>query len=211
MLKNFSWILSAALAAQMFVSAAQAGLTFSLTSNEGAIPGANNFSVDLTGLSLTQILNGKLTASSSGQVLFYYHGSESGYSNSFTARNQDNSVAVSYTENTNFDAWNPGGSFLGSLNVNAGDILKLEFNSNVGPVHAINTAQFGIFAQSGGSVFANNGRIYFGHDDGGAGPDDNHDDMMISAVFIPEAGSLAMWVGLLGLGTVRLRRARKQA
>jgi PEP-CTERM motif len=49
-------------------------------------------------------------------------------------------------------------------------------------------------------------------DDSGAGPDDNHDDMLIRAVLspstpVPEPGTLALFgLGLLGMGLARRKK-----
>jgi hypothetical protein len=61
------------------------------------------------------------------------------------------------------------------------------------------------------SIIGNSAWLFW--DDSGAGPDDNHDDMIIRAVFtpatsVPEPGTLAPFgLGLLGIGLARRKKA----
>ena len=60
------------------------------------------------------------------------------------------------------------------------------------------------------SIIGNSAWLFW--DDPGAGPDDNHDDMIIRAVFtpatsVPEPGTLALFgLGLLGIGLARRKK-----
>jgi hypothetical protein len=81
---------------------------------------------------------------------------------------------------------------------------------------------FGIFAEEtagGSTITAPYSQLYFGYDDNGAGPDDNHDDLIVRAVFtpqspvVPEPISLFVWSGLLATAVLATgsRRHRDQA
>lgn len=182
----------------------------------------NNFNTQLTALGFNAIVQGSLTADIAGTIDFFFHGQESGWNNSFTAKNQDDSVAATVSESSSLTPWIPGGTYIGTLVVAAGDVLKLSFDSNNGAEHAVGTPEFGIFAKGTGTgagfslttLLGTDGRLYFGHDDNGAGPDDNHDDIVISAKFtpVPEATSLLAWGAmLLSVGLVARRSYRRQS
>lgn len=198
-----------ALAAWFFCGPAFASIEFvSAPDYHGGISVNNNYKLELADLGFNAQLSGALKTTAAGRIDFYFHGQESWWVNSFTAFNQDDSVAFSYTETpeAKFTPWSDAGTFIGSLEVAAGDILKLLFSSDMGKPHEIGVGEFGVFAAGTGTganfvltnLFANDGRVYFGHDDNGANKDDNHDDIMISAVFVPapEPLSVAVWCGL---------------
>ena len=192
-----------------FTLPANASLMLTGGSNQTTIPGNNNYQGNLKGLGLTDYVQGGLQATASGTVIFYYHGQESGWDNSFLA---NGSTLVTETSGGT-SPWNAAGTVIGSISVTSGQALNLAFDSSGGAFHSIGTPEFGIFGSgnlAGGSfsIFANDGRIYFGHDDDGAGPDDNHDDIIISARFVPEPASLMTW-SVMAIGCVGFRRRRK--
>lgn len=81
---------------------------------------------------------------------------------------------------------------------------------------------FGVFYNLANFASTNSfSQLLLGYDDNGAGPDDNHDDMIIRVVFtprqqdvtapVPEAASLATWGGLAAVaGVVATRSARRR-
>lgn len=174
-----------------------------------------------------------LTTDQSGTLIFTYHASESGFKNSFTAT-PGGTLSES---STGTEGWNTLGYSTFSVTGNAsylnGVMASLKFTSDQGAVAAIsgNSAERERFAIFGKSTLSGPpttadflaadgiGRFYFGYDDNGAGPDDNHDDMIISMEFfahsvpgdpvVPEPATLAIWsIGLGVAGLVRLRRKK---
>jgi hypothetical protein len=88
---------------------------------------------------------------------------------------------------------------------------QVAFGSNSGVFSIAGTAGFGIFFTSGRGNGFDESVLYFGYDDNGAGSDDNHDDMIVSARFtpVPEPATLAMW-GIGALGMMFAGRRRRQ-
>jgi len=204
-------------------SAAQAG--FVPVSNVATglntidIVAANNFRSNLAALGVNQYtLGGSLTADADGSVAYYYYGKEAGYQNIFTATGTGGSVSkdsgYSPTWQNNFGA----PVLIGSVDVLSG-ILNFGFCSNSSPGHSVGCVtnlqndwyNLGSLQSIAYSVAGNVAWIFW--DDSGAGPDDNHDDMMIKAVFTPRSVPEPATLGLFGLGLLGVwagaRRRRK--
>lgn len=205
----------------MAFNSANASLVVAPSSVEDSVPNSgNDFNSALMALSFDSIVAGTITATTAGTVTFYYHASESGWNNEFLANGGVGANSVSFTESAN-KSWDPIGIQIGSISISAGELLDLAFVSNNGPLHGIGSAEFGIFSNLAiGSFFSDaddplGGRMYFGHDDDGAGPDDNHDDIIVSARFtaVPEANSLFVWsiLGLMGSIVTYRHLARQPA
>lgn len=177
------------------------------------IPGSNDFQTQLAGLGLTRFTTtgATLTLSSNATIFFEFLGSESGFSDTFTAG------PVTYTENTgftnNFGAPIPLGfaSFLaGSL----GGLLNFTTTGGVGASATVGQDGFGIFLGpnqvSGQSVST----FFLGFDDQITNQDDNHDDFIVRATVgapVPEPTTWAMMlVGFAGVG-YSMRRRRSTA
>jgi hypothetical protein len=148
-----------------------------------------------------------------GFLQFFVHGSESGFVNTFTAG------AATFTEPTVPSPadvpWNgPGTAFGPLIAVSDGNLLgatlgaKFTTTGSGGQPALLGGTSpdvgFGIFLKADGSHDPN--RLFFGYDDNGAGPDDNHDDLIISVLFtslsgappeLPEPISCVVW-GCLG-------------
>ena len=206
--------MAVAVACLLVTSTASASVLLVPLTYEDSVPNSgNNFNSALTGLGFDSILSGSILATTAGSVEFFYHGSESGWDNQFLATGGV-SGSVDFTETGNY-GWDAAGVSLGTIFVAAGEAIDMSFDSNNGPLHGIGTAEFGIFADLAGmTFFGTDGRAYFGHDDNGAGVDDNHDDIVISARFsqggghiTPEPGSVLIWgaLGLVGMVSTRRR------
>jgi hypothetical protein len=206
----------AAILSAVLAMPAAAAVTFNvgIGSPVQAIPTNNNFQGNLNGVGLYQYTAGGASVSLSGKanVTFEFLGSESGFSDSFSA----GGGAIFVSENSSFTAWNP--VTLGSLTYNAGSITDWIFNSSGGAQNkGIGTLEFGIFLPRGAvanGIYASN-VLYLGFDDQINGDDDNHDDIIIRVTAedfggqgtVPEPASWAMLIAGFGLvGAVSRRR-----
>jgi|GEM_PF-5738425 len=189
-----------AVSALTAASVAHAGLVVT-GSPMTAVPGNNDFKVAMAALGYTDLMtDGLVTVDQAGEVAFYYHGAESGYTNSFEFM-----VGGTVLKTEHNEAWSFPGEFLASVAVAAGDALDIGFTSSAGVTAANGDPGFGVFLSPDPS------RFIFGYGDNGGSGDADYDDMMISAVFrpstVPEPGTLAL-LGL-GLGALGVGRKRK--
>lgn len=207
-----------ALATALLMTASAANATFVTVDNVSpsqssvGVVSNNNFLSQLAALGVTSYsLGASLGVSGDGWVDYYYYGKEAGYRNIFTAG------GLSYDTGYSPSYQNYFGSpiSIGSAEVMGGSVLDFRFcaysggGGNVGcltntqnDARGINSFQSIAYSVSGLDTW-----IFW--DDSGAGPDDNHDDMLIRAIFRPRSVSEPGTLALLGLSLVGLGFARK--
>ena len=210
------------IAATLLVASAGAQASFisvdnvSPTESTIGVVSNNNFLGRLAAQGVdTYSLGSSLGVASDGYVDFQYYGKEAGYRNVFSAG------AGSLSYNTGFsptfqDYFSAPRS-IGTLEVTAGSVLDFGFcayngsNRLVGCLTNAQNDSMGINSVQSIALNITDSVAWILWDDSGAGPDDNHDDMLIRAVFRPRAvsepGTLALvGLGLLGLGFARRSR-----
>lgn len=191
-----------------------------------AIPSNNDFQAQLNGLGLFNYTDvGAAIALTAPAVLsFDFLGSESGFSDTFTAVGSTMTGAfiptgftcsgASCTEHSGFENHFGAPVAMGSGVYGAGPLAGLlNFTSSGGLPATIGGDGFGIFIPAGVSgVLAPTDVFYIGYDDFGAGPDDNHDDFIVRVTLSPAVPEPATWgMMLLGFGAMGMiiRRSRK--
>jgi hypothetical protein len=158
-------------------------------------------------------LGASLGVDTAGTITYYYYGKEAGYRNDFRAGSLAHSSGYSPTTQSLFG--NP--YEIGSSNVGPG-LLDFGFCAYGGGPTLVGCLSNGendarglySFQSIAYSIVGNSVWLFW--DDSGAGPDDNHDDMLIRAVFrpdtnVPEPTTLALFgLGLLGIGLARRKK-----
>lgn len=201
--------LAMAAAALIASPAAAVQFTVNVASPVDAVPSNNDFRSQLSaaGLDFYTALGAGVGLTGPARLTFAFMGSESGFSDSFSARGG----AVSVSENTSFTSW--AARPIGRLTYGGGAITDWLFDSSGGAQDAgIGTREFGIFVprafQNGGNWLTN--VLYLGFDDQISNIDDNHDDMIIriTATAVPEPASWAMMILGFGMVGTMLKRRR---
>jgi PEP-CTERM motif len=167
----------------------------------GVVP-SNDFKNIFASLGVTTYtLGASLGVDTAGTVTYSYFGKEAGYQNIFQAGNIFFSTAFTPQTQNLFGA----PITIGSMDVNAG-LLDFGFCAFSAPGTSqgcvTNAQNDGLGYSSWQSIAfnANSNVAWLFWDDSGAGPDDNHDDMLIKAVFTPRSVPEPATLGLLGLG-----------
>lgn len=210
-------LVAAAVTGALFASTAQAGFVFSdeqpPTENSFAVPGINDFDDELLAAGVgTVAVSTTLLLDAPGSIAVEYFGKEAVFENSF----QWAGSTIATTPSERVDPW--GARPIASFDDVAAGVLNFAFCTGGGTVggggsvdahcvsNADNDTRDPLGQSSIGLRIADGGNTaWLLWDDGGAGPDDNHDDMIIRLTFeaaeqVPEPASL----GLLGLGLLAL-------
>ena len=177
------------------------------------VPGNNDFVTQLAGLGLTQFTTtgASLLLSGDATIYFEFLGSESGFSDTFTADGLYGDPTLTETSGSedHFAAPIPigfasflGGSLTGLLN----------FTSSGGMPATVGMDGFGIFLGPNQTSGDNVSVFYLGFDDQITAQDDNHDDFIVRATVLPPVPEPATWammlVGFAGVGVAMRRRRR---
>jgi hypothetical protein len=178
----------------------------------------NDFRSQLNAAGVTSFsLGAALGVSAPGSITVDYFGKEAVFSNSFQWAGQ----SLRTTPAPLVDPWSQ--RTLGTFSVGSG-VLNYAFCTDGGQVAGPavpptcypnaneDTTPIGTLVSIGISIVTPT-TAWLLFDDGGAGPDDNHDDMVIRLTYratpVPEPATLGLLgVGLVGAGVVARRRVR---
>jgi hypothetical protein len=168
------------------------------------VPTDNNFKGNLAGIGLVDWtdVRAAVSLSNASKLKFEFLAREAGFNNTFQT------TAFSFTSpGPSFINWSAD-QLIGTQSYGAGSITDWQFKRPDGTAYNIGTQQFGIFLPTGfkaGDTFSSK-VLYLGFDDTGAGPDDNHDDLIIRVSVVPEPSTWAMLIAGFGLVGLAARR-----
>jgi hypothetical protein len=199
-------------------AAAQAGFITMDSADPAAstitVVDGNDFKGTLAGVGITTYtLGASLGTDTAGTVTYYYYGKEAGYRNDFLAGGLS-PYSSGYTPTTQNYFGAP--KTIGSQSVGAGllDFSFCAYGYDASLQGCVSNAQndgLGLYSWQSIAMSILGDSAWLFWDDSGAGPDDNHDDMIIRAVFtprasVPEPGT----IGLFGLGLLGVWFAARQ-
>lgn len=195
------------LAAMLVGGAAPVAAAATLNVNIGtvtAVPNNNDFKDELADIGLYNWtdVGAAVSLSSAAKLKFEFLAREASFNNTFKT-----STLTFTSPGPSFINWSAE-QLIGTQSYGAGAITDWKFVRPDNTAFGTGTQQFGIFLPRGfktGDTFSSK-VLYLGFDDTGAGPDDNHDDLILRVSVVPEPATWAMMIAGFGLVGVAVRR-----
>ena len=209
-------LMAATVAGAMVASSANAS-TVTITGSMGTAGGVNDFAGEMSAAfsNLTFLSLASFSVSDNTALSFTGVAAESGISNSLTVDG-----AGTLTETSDFGS---GTDLLTSWGIgsigrsfSAGVLDSFFRFSNFGLVAAPGSLELGVYVDGpltdlGGGMFSVATSVFFlAFDDNGAGPDDNHDDLLVRVNVVPlPAAAWMLLAGLASFGAIGYRRRQR--
>lgn len=170
-----------------------------------AVPANNDFKPNLAGLGLVDWtdVGAAVSLSNASKLKFEFLAREASFNNKF----KTSTLNFTSMGPPTFVSWSAE-QLIGTQSYGAGAITDWKFLRPDNTAFGIGTQQFGIFLPRGfkaGDTFSSR-VLYLGFDDTGAGPDDNHDDLILRVSVVPEPATWAMMIAGFGLVGMAVRR-----